>query len=464
MERLRILILVDIAQRDLPGYALLKEVLEAGYNAEVCLCRSLEPKTQAHLFRPHVVILPMVYVKGYQQLAYYFKSKGTFVVFLATEGYPIVVEDDYMDHLAGRYSDFRPIDLNLVWCQELADRVVRHRTMSADRVQVVGLPRFDFYHPSFSRLRMKRSDFNERHGLDPEFPTVTWASNFPGVILSAKEHQSGIEAGNFMHVRALRDAEKLLNNDVVGLRQTSENLIRWVGEYKKVNFVIRPHPQDDRATFIGFADRMKRRGVHRVAVVHEGPILDVLSASDILLQRGCTTAIEAALMGLPVIETRFNPEELYQDPSRDNCLDLATNYDEMKQALERYLVGGKIPPGQLERREKYVRRWFYKMDGLRTVEAADRMLEFCKSNPSPLDYRRSDFIRGIFTLILQRTLFWFRLRRIQRSYDTFITAPMVRRWTQRIRVSGIVPELLSRFKQEKNQGVQYGDQEKVIQR
>src|SRR5581483_8352036 len=67
-----------------------------------------------------------------------------------------------------------------------------------------------------------------------------------------------------------------------------------------VTFVIRPHPSDN----IGFW-KAAFRGVKNAPVLLEGTVAPWLLASHVMLHDGCTTAVEAAMMGCPIVN--FSP-------------------------------------------------------------------------------------------------------------------------------------------------------------
>lgn len=59
--------------------------------------------------------------------------------------------------------------------------------------------------------------------------------------------------------------------------------------------LIRPHPSENAAAWHGAA-----AGLKNVKVLHEGPMTPWLMAADLLIHNGCTSAIEASILGTPV--------------------------------------------------------------------------------------------------------------------------------------------------------------------
>ncbi|MFQ5566453.1 MAG: surface carbohydrate biosynthesis protein, partial [Paracoccaceae bacterium] len=63
--------------------------------------------------------------------------------------------------------------------------------------------------------------------------------------------------------------------------------------------VIRPHPSENRQTWYDAAN-----GLDNVHVVHDGSVGPWLAAADVLIHNGCTSAVEAAIVGTPALSYR----------------------------------------------------------------------------------------------------------------------------------------------------------------
>jgi len=74
---------------------------------------------------------------------------------------------------------------------------------------------------------------------------------------------------------------------------------RLADEFPKLRVVVRPHPSEDQAWY-----RTVFSGVGNVSVIHEGSVIPWLLASRALIHDGCTTGIEAALAGVPIVNYR----------------------------------------------------------------------------------------------------------------------------------------------------------------
>jgi surface carbohydrate biosynthesis protein len=71
------------------------------------------------------------------------------------------------------------------------------------------------------------------------------------------------------------------------------SLASWFPDHK---IIIRPHPSENHEVW-----RENLKGHDNVEVIHEGNAVPWLMASRVLLHNGCTTAVEAAALGVPAV-------------------------------------------------------------------------------------------------------------------------------------------------------------------
>lgn len=110
------------------------------------------------------------------------------------------------------------------------------------------------------------------------------------------------------------EADRLLVEDHLEHDQNNfqalQDLIGGVSERRPdIQIIIRPHPSERSDTWIKFAKTLPS-----VEVVSETEVGPWLQASDIVVTTGCTTGMEAALLGKPAISMVVQPEHI-QHPS-----------------------------------------------------------------------------------------------------------------------------------------------------
>jgi len=79
-------------------------------------------------------------------------------------------------------------------------------------------------------------------------------------------------------------------------RQMLPALAKAIGP---ANLIVRPHPSENRDTWVAAT-----AGLRNVHVLNEGPIAPWLMAAEALVQNGCTSAVEAAIVGTPAFAYR----------------------------------------------------------------------------------------------------------------------------------------------------------------
>jgi len=92
---------------------------------------------------------------------------------------------------------------------------------------------------------------------------------------------------------------KFINNYVYETKQIASMVYlthMLAAKFPKINFVYRPHPSENIAYY-----KLIFSGVKNIHVKHEGAVLHWILASKLVVHDNCTTAIEAALAGKPVI-------------------------------------------------------------------------------------------------------------------------------------------------------------------
>ena len=74
------------------------------------------------------------------------------------------------------------------------------------------------------------------------------------------------------------------------------------------DIVVRPHPTENQAIYHQLAQRCQR-----VHVTNAGNVVPWLMAARVLIHNGCTTGVEAYVMGVPAISFRASVNDIYDD-------------------------------------------------------------------------------------------------------------------------------------------------------
>jgi surface carbohydrate biosynthesis protein len=245
----------------------------------------------------------------------------------------------------------------LAWGPDNAETFERFPAARNIPVHVTGNPRIDMLRPEvrpFYAEQVQR--IRERHGR-----IILLNSNF-GVlnhyVSSMRPEAPGSDPlDSFM--TSLTDRRKVIY-------QHFRKLIPEVASaFPEHTLLIRPHPVESHEPWLELAS-----GHSNIVVDNEGSVLPWLMASEVLVQSGCQTAIEGALLGTPVVSFRPVPHEL--DSELIECL--CHQVVDISALLEtlRSIVAGELGPNDHPDRQRTLERHIAALDG---PLASERMVD-----------------------------------------------------------------------------------------
>jgi surface carbohydrate biosynthesis protein len=204
--------------------------------------------------------------------------------------------------------------------------------------------------------------------------------------------------------------------------------------------VVRPHPTENQDIY-----RKIAQDCEQVRVTNEGNVVPWLMAARALIHNGCTTGVEAYVVGIPAISYRATVNDFYDDgfyrlPNRlsHQCF----NYEELEGTL-RMIISGQLGAADDDEREALVNRHLTALDGPlaceRIVDILEKAIGELKMSPAPPVGDRFDG--------------WFRTtkRRIRQRYKSHRTGSLKSQEFERHRYSPIsaneISTRLGRFQQ-----------------
>jgi surface carbohydrate biosynthesis protein len=368
----RILLVVPRPLRDLEGYVLLARHLEE-FGHEVLLHTGPGAGERMLELAPDAIVLDYL---GWDRAeeARLARLLGIRVVVLPTAG----TYEQPVDHAraAGKESGTSElVDCFLAWGEASRRAILELTGIDPARVHVSGCPRFDLYSEPYLALLGKREAFWRRLGLpDPSAPTILWATNtnhfardwirlIRDLVLQENRLESEVREG-------LEDEKTQFTEHSRVLRVLAERHPSW-------NFVIKVHPLEAVEPY-----RVLTEGHPNVRVAFDAPIREFLYHSDVLLQRGCTTATEAWMLGKPVLELdigRFQTHWVAPDYLLGSHV--VRDIDEADRTIQQYLGGMPIPEEKRLARDAYLEAAYYRIDG-RSSERSAALIDNVVSPPS----------------------------------------------------------------------------------
>ncbi|HUF57541.1 MAG TPA: surface carbohydrate biosynthesis protein [Thermohalobaculum sp.] len=189
----------------------------------------------------------------------------------------------------------RHLALIVAWGPDDA-RLYRRATHLGDTPVVeTGNARVDLLRPELEGfLAPEAARLRERYG---DFALVN--TNF-ALVNRYVELNAPVQMGNWLPQEV---AEGLKSNWIGHKKALLEAFLallpRLAGRLGPRTLVIRPHPSENAELW-----REAAEGLGNVRVVHEGTVAPWLLAAKVLIHNGCTTAVEAAVLGTPALAYR----------------------------------------------------------------------------------------------------------------------------------------------------------------
>jgi surface carbohydrate biosynthesis protein len=148
--------------------------------------------------------------------------------------------------------------------------------------------------------------------------------------------------------------------------------------------IVRPHPTENQEVYKNIAARCKR-----VHVTNEGNVVPWLLASKAVIHNGCTTGVEAYMMGVPAVSYRAKINETYDlgfyrlpNLISHQCFDL----DQLQDTLKKILTG-ELGAADGDERKALVNHYLAAQDGPlaceRIVDVLTKIVEKRPNIPKP---------------------------------------------------------------------------------
>jgi hypothetical protein len=156
---------------------------------------------------------------------------------------------------------------------------------------------------------------------------------------------------------------------MLGMAALANDLAKRLPE---VTFIYRPHPFEKLETY---HDLLQLSEYKNLQLVRRGSISDWLKLANVVIHRGCTTAIEAGLSGIPAFSPKWivTPEEISTVESVSvPCATL----QELEGKLRLIMLGDfKVPHDVTIALEQVIADWFHAVDGHSHQRVGDVILD-----------------------------------------------------------------------------------------
>lgn len=334
---MKIALLVDNPYRDLPSLTLLAATL-CRQGARVVLIPVRHMRSEVWAQTPDFVLLFNLRASHRALLADLLRAGIRFGV-LDAEGGVFSKLEQYTGALLRDPNICRQVSCFCSWGPRLAEYAARE-WLPAERVHVTGAPRMDFYAPAWREAALRMSPWAGSAGR----PLVLINSNFSVANRWGLPSRHGTAEEIAVEKRGMAELARLAN--------------RLAAAVPEATFVYRPHPFEGLDPYQTLLDQRVNLQLRKVGTV-EGWILRACA----VVQRGCSTAIEATAAGVPAlmptwvpVRRRIESTEAVSLP----CPDEDTVIERVRAAIRGELP---IPEAARAALERIVADWFYAVDG-----------------------------------------------------------------------------------------------------
>jgi len=300
------------------------------------------------------------------------------------------------------------------WGQDNADlwRHYSHFPASAE-IHLTGNPRNDmlrpeirsFYEEEVSELRKNFKDFilintNFNH-VNAFYPTMN-------LFLPQTSQNEPLKFGKAAKGMTLEYAQGLWEHKNSLFRDFQKLIPALDKAFPDHAIVVRPHPTENQDVYREIARRCDR-----VQVINEGNVVPWLIAAKALIHNGCTTGVEAYMIGLPSISYRASVDNAYDNgfyrlPNMvsHQCFDFEELHATLKRILAKELERPDLGPSK-----DVVSYHLTALDG---PSSSSRMVDICekilKNRPLSSDPPLQDYLKNVYKT--------FR-RGLKKRYKTF---------------------------------------------
>ena len=361
---MRIALLVDNPYRDLPGLTMV--AMELCQSGATCYLVPMNLQAiEAWTLAPDFVLLNFLRRWDSQEFARHLVNAGIGVGVLDTEGGVLLSLDDYAMTMAQDPTVRHRISCFCSWGHKLAEHAVKNRWYLDQQVVVTGNPRFDFYVDPWREAALQASPYADRF---PK-PLVLINGNFPlanpGFSTVERERHGLVQAFGFGEGDAIARQQ--------GQQETMRRIVELANSlaarFPDVTFVYRPHPFEDVKGYEGLLNA--RRNLH---LVKQGTVDGWILRASAVIQRSCSTAVEASLAGVPALSPVWIPTAGVMEAAEGVSLPCTSEHELVGQ-LEGILrrqsgipstVGATLP--------QVVKDWFCASDGQAHRRVASTLL------------------------------------------------------------------------------------------
>ena len=254
-------------------------------------------------------------------------------------------------------------------------------------IHITGNPRSDmlrpelrsFYEGEVKKLRNKYGDFIL---INTNFNHIN--AYGPDMNLFKPVKRPGQNPAFGRAARGMsRDYAEGLRDHKQAIFEHFKNLIPQLAKaFPETNIVVRPHPTESHEVYKNIASQFER-----VYVTNEGNVVPWLMATKSVIHNGCTTGVEAYVMGVPAISYRATVNDDYDygfyvlpNKMSHQCF----NFEQLKNLLGK-ILDGQVGAADGDERQTIIKHYLTAQEGPLACERMMDVIESISQKLSPAD-------------------------------------------------------------------------------
>lgn len=392
-----VIILVDSKTRDLDVATLIAHHLrDRGIE---CHLEPLEAfRAVLAAYRPKMIIFNHLMASHLVAWSQRLAEMGVLTAVLPNEG--IFYDREQLEYYAGRHHNGAHIDYFFCWNDIHRRAILDQGLHGRAQVEVVGVPRFDFYFEPWSRVIYRPKP-------EPAVrPKVLFCTNFGTAYFwkLPREQADKLFApwkGRIgIYSEYWRSIEAQWNS-----RERAFGFLNALVEADKYEILLRPHPMEETSIYERWLETLPAARRQHISMNATSNITPLILDCDLQIScETCTTALESWIAGKPTIELLFDRDQLwyFEEPARGNipCSEPARLVELVDRGLNE-----PLPTEIAEARRNHLEKWCSTPDGMSSERIADILARDLQEQVSPdwsklnaNDYRRSIKLKSLNSL------------------------------------------------------------------
>jgi len=391
----RVVYLVDNKRRDLAMAALIAYQLEL----QGIECR-LEPLESYRAVlaadRPDMIIFNHLVASHLARYSQRLHREGVLVAVLPNEG--ILYKEEVLKFNAGRFHNSAHIDLFFAWNEAFRDALTAVGMGGETRIEVVGVPRFDYYFPPWSALHAPATPGPRTR------PRVLVCTNF---VFAKYGDLPPHEATQLFKDWARRiDSYQDYQGAVQVSHRNRERLFGFLDallEDGRFDVVLRPHPNEEADWYAKRIALMPSHLRDNLTLDAESNITGLILNCDLEISMdSCTTALECWIAGKPTLDLELERHPMLTNPMLDP-LNLRCNAPEELPRMVAEQLANPTQAAYRELREAHLARWCASPAGNSAERTAKAIADSLEKRKLPRNIRLtfSDRRRGLKLKLLR---------------------------------------------------------------